>query len=99
MFLRPSGELMRTFEELLSIHLGHLNNAASVPYEVEIKISTAKNCCERCSKVAEHGRLGKKRLKAYWGLSFRQINRGPSWILKYLSSLSKLVIVRYLVNK
>jgi hypothetical protein len=34
-------------------NLQHLKDYAEAPYEVDIKISAANDCCDRCKKLAE----------------------------------------------
>lgn len=42
-----------TFQELLQRSLAHLDSMKDLPYEVEVRISTAPNCCDGCKKLAE----------------------------------------------
>lgn len=42
-----------TFEDFYKMNLGHLDHAASLPYEVEIRVSSADTSCEGCKELAK----------------------------------------------
>jgi hypothetical protein len=42
-----------SFKDRFDLNMGHLMNYNSAPYEVDIKIVSADNCCNGCKKLSE----------------------------------------------